>query len=186
MDVSSLYYLQLALGSFVLALNLVLGTRLLRAWRMRRTALLTWPAPRPPSYGLTLFVGVVFGALVLLEVFVLRRAFGFWFFDLMMLVHYGYLLPLSGRVPRGFYEGGVWTDTRFLAYDRIGRLSWRDDPDVVLMIVARARRAVWRLRVPRQHYGEARRILRDRLDQHRIHFSAPALDLGARDARDDV
>ncbi len=186
MDASQFYYLQVALGSFVLALNVVLGARLLRAWALRRTAVLTWEAPRPPYYGLTLLIGVVFGGLVLVEVFVLRRAFGYWFFDLMMLIFYGYLTPLGARVRRGFYEGGVWADTRFVPYGRIGGLGWRDQQGVVLLIVPRGTRSVARLAVPQRFYAEARRLLRDRLSEHRIHFSAPSLDLGAHDARDDV
>lgn len=186
MDPSSLYSLQVALGSVVLALNVALGTRLLRACQLRRGALLTWPAPRPRYYGLTLFIGVVFGGLVLLEVFYLRRSFGFWFFDLMMLIYYGYLTPLAARVPRGFYESGIWADDGFVAFGRVARLSWRESPGIVLMIVPRSQRAVRRLTVPQQRYAEARRLLRDRLSGHDIQFAPPALDLGAHDARDDV
>lgn len=185
-DASHFYHLQVALGAVVLALNVVTGARLLRAWRLRRGAVLTWPVPRPPYYGLSLFIGVVFGGLVLLEVFVLRRAFGFWFFDLMMLVYYGYLTPLAARVPRGFYESGIWTDGGFVPFADVARLAWREDPGIVLMIVSHARRAVHQLAVPQQCYAEARRLLRDRLAGDAIQFAPPALDLGAHDARDDV
>lgn len=186
MDASSFYYLQVALGWLVLALNVVVGARLVRAWRLRRGAVLTWAAPKPPYYGLTLFIGVVFGALVVLEVFVLRRRFGFWFFDLMMLVYYGYLTPLAARVPRGFYESGIWADAGFVPFDRVARLSWREGSGIALMIVSRTRRAVFRLAVPQQLYAQARRLLRDRLSDHEIQFAPPTLDLGAHDARDDV
>ena len=186
MDTSSLYNLQVGLGSLVLALNVALAARLLRAWQLRRGALLTWPAPRPPYYGLTLFIGVVFGGLVLIEVVVLRRSFGFWFFDLMMLIYYGYLTPLAARVPRGFYQSGIWADDGFVPFDRVARLSWRESPGIVLMIVPRTHRAVRRLAVPQHLYAEARRLLRDRLAGHDIQFAPPALDLGAHDARDDV
>ena len=186
MDASHFFQLQVALGTLVLVLNLVTGARLLRAWRLRRGAVLTWPAARPPYYGLSLFIGVVFGGLVLLEVFVLRRAFGFWFFDLMMLVYYGYLTPLAARVPRGFYDSGIWADGGFVPFADVARLAWREEPAIVLMIVSRARRAVHRLTVPQQCYAQARRVLRDPLADDAIHFAPPALDLGAHDARDDV
>lgn len=185
-DPRSLLQLQIVLGALVAVLNVVLGVKLLRGWRMRRDALLTWPAPKPPYYGLTLFIGVVFGGLVLLEVFVLQRSFGFWFFDLMMLVYYGYLTPLSTRVRRGFYERGIWSDRAFVAYERIGALTWRDEGPVVLMIVSRARRAVQRLTVPQRFYGEARRLLRDRIREHQIEIAPTGLVLGTHDARDDV
>ncbi len=186
MDARSFFYLQVVAGWLVLALNVVVGVRLARAWRLQRDEVLTWVAPKPPYYGLSLFIGVVFGGLVLLEVLVLRRSVGFWFFDVMMLIYYGYLTPLATRVPQGFYESGIWTGTRFLPFDRVARLSWREDPGIVLMIVPRARRAVLRLAVPPHLYAQARRLLRDRLSGREMAFAPPPLDLGAHDARDDV
>jgi hypothetical protein len=186
LDVSFLYNLQLGLGSLVLALNLVLGARLLRAWRMRRSAVLAWVAPRPPYYGITLFIGVVFGGLVLLEFFVLRRAFGYWFFDLMMLIYYGYLTPLSARVRRGFYEDGIWAEGGFVRYGDIGGLTWRDGPPLTLVLGYRERPIARRLLVPPQHYAAARRLLRDRMEAHELHFTGKPLDLGVHDERDDI
>jgi hypothetical protein len=164
----------------------VLGRTLLRAWRMRRDGLLTWPGPRPRFYGVTLFIGVVFGLLVLLEVFVLRRSPGYWIFDLMMLVYYGYLLPLSSRIRRGFYEQGVWADSGYVAFGDIASLSWRELGGITLMIVPRGRRSVHRLGVPQQFYAEARRLLRDRIKAHEIEFAPAALGLDTHDGREDV
>ena len=42
------------------------------------------------------------------------------------------------------------------------------------------------LTVPPQHYAEARRLLRDKITGHDIHFTGKALDLGAHDEREDV
>jgi hypothetical protein len=185
-DATYFYRLQVVLGALVLALNLVAGVRLLRAWRLRQGAVLTWRAARPPYYGLSLFIGVVFGVLVMLEVFVIRRSAGYWFFDLMMLFYYGYLTPLAARVPRGLYERGIWADGGFVPFEQVARLAWREEPAIVLTVVSRVRQAVYHLTVPQQFYAEARRVLRDRLAGHDIHFVPPALDLGAHDARDDV
>jgi hypothetical protein len=43
-----------------------------------------------------------------------------------------------------------------------------------------------RLVVPHRHYGAARRLLRDKIAAHDIHFTGKTLDLGARDEREDV
>ena len=42
-----------------------------------------------------------------------------------------------------------------------------------------------RLVVPREHYAEVRRVLRDRIAAHDIHFTFKTLDVGA-DERDRV
>jgi len=43
-----------------------------------------------------------------------------------------------------------------------------------------------RLVVPHSHYGAARRLLRDKIAAHDIHFTGKTLDLGMHDERDDV
>jgi hypothetical protein len=42
------------------------------------------------------------------------------------------------------------------------------------------------LAVPHIHYGAARRLLRDKIAAHAIHFTGKPLDLGMHDERDDV
>ena len=53
------------------------------------------------------------------------------------------------------------------------------------MIIYRLRSLARRLTVPQAHYGEVRRLLRDKIAAHDIHFTGKALDLGA-DQRDVV
>ena len=36
------------------------------------------------------------------------------FGETMMLVYYGYALPLSLKIGRGFYEDGIWADAGFI------------------------------------------------------------------------
>ena len=43
-----------------------------------------------------------------------------------------------------------------------------------------------RLTVPQGYYGAARRVLRDKIAAHDIHFTGKSLDLGDHDERDDV
>ena len=43
-----------------------------------------------------------------------------------------------------------------------------------------------RLVVPEPYFGQARRLLRDKIAAHDIHFTGKTLDLGSHDERDDV
>src|SRR5687768_7256522 len=126
----------LALGVGFMIANLLKALELVRWLRRRRQAILVWPAPKPPYYGLSLGIGVLLGCLILFKAFVAfrqhpgvanalpifaRSAFG----EVMMFVYYGYMLPLSTKIARGLYQDGVWTDTAFMPYEQIGGFSWR-------------------------------------------------------------
>src|SRR5688500_7547068 len=154
---------------------------------MKKLAVLTWPGRRPPFYGLVLTLGVVLGVLVFVKLVVQGRPPRDVFGEGMMFVYYGYAVPLSRRIGRGFYRDGIWSETGFLPYWKIDRLSWKEGADeLTLVVIDRVRKMARLLVVPQPLYGEARRILRDRLSSHEIHFAAKALELGEHDARDDV
>jgi hypothetical protein len=182
----TLFRVQLVLTAVFLVADTVLGWRLLRAWRLRDRAVLTWLGPRPPHYGLMLGISLVLGILLVLNVFVLRRSPGHWLWELLMVLYYGYLFPLSTRIRQGFYEDGVWAGPSFVPYGAIGSLTWREDAQITLLLVPRTRALARRLVVPPQFYAEARRLLRDRIRAHDIHLSRPGIDLLGRDGRDDV
>lgn len=186
MDQTFLVRVQLVFAAVFVVANAVLAWRLVRAWRLRHQAVLTWPTPRPPFYGLTLGIGLAFGALLLIDVVWLRRPVSHWFWELMMVVYYGYLFPLSMRIRQGFYENGVWAGPAFVPYADIGSLTWREEPQITLLLVPRMRTLARRLVVPQQFYAQARRLLRDRIQAHQIHLSRPGLDLFGHDDRDDV
>jgi len=152
--------------------------------RRRRSALLTWPSPKPPYYGMALAIGVVLGLLVFYKLVVLRRqAFG----EGMMFLYYAYLLPLSRQIGRGFYEEGIWADTVFIPYNEVGGISWREgEHQVTLIVISRLRNLARRLVVPGENYAAARRLLRDKIAAHAIHFTGTGLDLGGHDERDEV
>jgi hypothetical protein len=155
-----------------------------RFLRRRRGAILIWPSPKPPYYGLALAIGVVLGLLVFYKLVVLhRQAFG----EGMMFLYYAYLLPLSLRIRRGFYEDGIWADTSFIPYNEVGGISWREgEHQVTLIVISRLRNLARRLAVPIEDYGAARRLLRDKIAKHDIHFTGTRLDLGEHDERDVV
>ena len=178
----------LLLGIGFLVANVLKGIEIARWWRLRRSAVLVWPGPKPPYYGLMLGIGVMLGLLVLFKAIVQLRPPSQLFGELMMFVYYGYMLPLSTRIARGMYADGVWTDTGFIPYRQIGGISWREEGDrTVLVVISRLKMLARRLEVPGRFLGEVRRVLRDKISSHMIEMdSGPGLHLGDRDARDSV
>ena len=174
----------LLVGAGFMVANARLALDLVRYRRRRRRALLIWRPPPPPFYGLTLALGVVTGLLMAFKVLVVsRQAFG----EAMMFVYFGYLVPLSRRIARGFYEEGIWADSSFIPYNEVGGISWREgEQNVSLIVISRLRNLARRLVVPLEHYSTARRLLRDKIGEHEIHFFGTGLDLGVHDERDDA
>jgi hypothetical protein len=155
----------------------------IRFRQRRRHALLVWPGAKPPYYAMALGIGVVLGLLVMVKLYLHRQVFG----ETMMFLYYGYLFPLSRTIGRGFYEDGIWADTDFIPYNEVGGVSWREgEHDVTLLVISRLRNLARRLRVPGDKYGAARRLLRDKIGGHEIHFTGTGLDLGQHDERDEI
>lgn len=174
----------LLLGAGFLVANARLVLEYARFLKRRRGALLIWPSPRPPYDGMALGLGVVLGVLVFYKIVITgQQAFG----EIMMFLYYGYLVPLTRRIRRGFYEDGIWADSAFIPYNEVGGISWREGEHAVsLVVISRLRNLARRLAVPLEYYGAARRLLRDKIGDHEIHFSGTGLDLGARDERDEA
>jgi hypothetical protein len=183
MDLSRLLFL---LGVGFLLANLRLMYQFVRFIRLKSSAVLTWPGKRPPFYGLLLVLGAVLSLLIVYKLAFLQmhptRVFG----EAMMLVYYGYALPLSLKIGRGFYEEGIWSDGGFVPYSTIGGLAWREGEQLTLVLIDRMRQFGRKLTVPESYYGAARRVLRDKIAAHDIHFTGKSLDLGVHDERDDV
>jgi hypothetical protein len=178
--------LSLVLGLGFLVANVQVGLQLVAYWRRRRFALLVWEPRKPRFYGLNLGLGVLFGALIAIDVFLLRRPVSQLFGEVMMCAYYGYAFPMSARIARGFYDDGVWADSGFLPWAQISSVSWRDEPTVTLVILSQVRSIARRLSVPGHLYGQVRRFLRDRISSHDLQIFGPGLDLGSRDGRDTV
>lgn len=182
------------LGIGFLVANMRAGLDVVRFLRRRSTALLTWRGPRPRYYGMQLALGVILGVLLAYDILRLMRAappmrgrFAPQVFGVgMMFVYYGYLVPLSRRIGRGFYADGIWSETGFVPYWRIGAVSWREGEEIALVIVSRLRNLARRLIVPGVHYGAARRLLREKIAAHDIQLIHTGLELGAHDEIDDV
>ena len=178
--------LSLLFGLGFLAANLKLLVELLQYRRRRRHALLVWEGARPKYYGLNLALGAVFGLLLAVNVFWLRRPLKDLFGELMMLTYYGYAFPFSVRIARGFYEDGIWSDSGFMKWGQISAVTWKEEGSVTLVLISHFKSIARRLDVPGPLYGQARRLLRDRVQAHDINMGGAGLDLGARDERDSI
>jgi hypothetical protein len=174
------------IGAGFLLINLHQFYQYVRFRRLRATAQLTWPAARPPLYRLFTWVGAVLAILVFYKLAVLRLHPKYVFGETMMLVYYVYALPLGLKIKRGFYEDGVWTEGGFMPYVNIGGLTWHEGPQPTLVLLYRWRTFARRLIVPEPYFGQARRLLRDKIAAHDIHFTGKTFDLGLHDERDDV
>jgi len=120
-------YVLVGLGVGFAIANVRLLAQGARYLRLRKNALLTWPGPPPPYYGLMLFLGVALGILLIVKfVFlttpVIRNASLIWyarawaafqqlFGEGMMFVYFAYAVPLTRKISRGFYAEGVWAET---------------------------------------------------------------------------
>jgi hypothetical protein len=166
--------------------NLRLLFQFLKFLRIRSSALLTWPGSKPPFYPLLLVLGAVLSLLIVYKLAVLQQHPKQVFGETMMLLYYAYALPLSLKIGRGFYEDGIWADGGFMPYSSIGGLTWREGDQITLVMMHRMRAFARRLVVPDSYYGAARRLLRDKIAAHDIHFTGKTLDLGLHDERDDV
>lgn len=173
-----------ALGVGFLLANARIAIDYLQFRRRRPQALLIWPPVRGSNSMMSAALGVALAVLVVMKTFWLQQAaFG----EAMMCLYYLLGQQLARNIGRGFYNDGIWTDGGFLKFDDIGGITWREgDKSATLIVAARAKNQAWRLTVPGDRYGAARRVLRDKIKAHAIQFSGTGLDLDQHDERDDV
>jgi hypothetical protein len=57
---------------------------------------------------------------------------------------------------------------------------------MTLVLISRSRKVARRLIVPGRLYGEARRVLLDRIKAHDVHIGGTGLDLGSRGETDSI
>jgi hypothetical protein len=173
-------------GLGFLVANLKVAADVIRFRVRRASALLVWDSPKPRFYRWSLLLAVVLALLVAAKLIQRQppeRIFG----EVMMLVYYGCALPMSTRISRGFYQDGVWADSGFMGWATISAVSWKEEGTAVtLVLISRLKSMARRLEVPSNLYGEARKLLRDKVKAHDIHFGSAGLDLGSRDRRDRV
>jgi hypothetical protein len=172
------------LGLGFLVANLKVAGDLIRYRRHRRAALLTWPGQRPIYYRLNILLAVTLGLLLAAKLVRKEpdRAFG----EAMMFVYYGCFFPLSTRIARGFYGDGIWSDSGFMKWGQISAVSWKEERGVTLILISHFRNIARRLDVPAHLYGQARRVLREKVREQALRISGSGLDLGSRDEGDVI
>lgn len=172
------------LGIGFLVANIKVAIDLIRYRRRRQSALLTWRGPRPIYYRFNILLAITLGLLLAAKLVRQEpdRAFG----EAMMFMYYGCAFPLSTRIARGFYGDGVWADSGFMRWAQISAVSWKEEGRVTLILISRLRNIASRLEIPPQLYGQARRVLKDKIRDHDLHISGAGLDLGSRNEGDSI
>ena len=144
--------------------------------KVRPTALLTWPGRRPAHFPLLIVLGFVAAALTVING-TLDRPFHHVYSQGVMAVYFMVMVPLSARIQVGLYRDGVWTDAGFLRYDKIGRMAFRETPEIVLILVPRGRSGPFRLPVPSSEYGAVRKILEEKIRTRVVNVEKAILGL---------
>ena len=145
---------------------LLLTVKYLRFRSVASDSILSWESPRPWYFGLCLGIGFFMVAMTLLNGFVLDRPPLHTVAQGLMAVFYTVVFPLSFRIKKGFYATGIWAERGFLRYQEIRWLGWKEGQEVTLALKAEdrfLRQSYDFLRVPGNYYGQARRILADRI-----------------------
>ena len=146
----------------------------LRFRRLRGTALLTWPARSSPYFALVL--GLVSLGVALLNTR-LDRPFLHLYGQYATAAYFILMVPLSARIRLGLYRDGVWADSGFLPYTHIGRMAFREQPEIVLLLVPKGRDRSLRLPVPKDEYGAVRKVLEEKIRERAVNVEAGILGL---------
>jgi hypothetical protein len=149
----------------------------LRFRRVRPTAVLTWPVKRPANFGLLVGLGVLAAAVTLLNG-LMQRPLHHVFSQAVMSLYFVLMVPLSARIHLGLYRDGVWADDGFLPYGRIGRMAFRETPDIVLILLPRGSSSgSFRLPVPRDEYAAVRKLLEEKIRARVLNVESGLLGL---------
>ena len=166
----------IGLGLYFLVL-LIRGLRGYLLFRkVRPTALLTWPVPRSGQFPFLLALGVVATAVTALNAY-LERPLHHVVSQALMAAYFILMVPLCQNIRLGFYDQGVWADTGFLPYANIGRIAFRETPEIVLILLPRGRSGSFRLPVPPEEYGAVRKMLEEKIRARVVNIEAGILGL---------
>ena len=172
-----------ALSAVLLGLGVYFSVLLIRGMRgyllfrkVRPTALLTWPVPRSAQLPFLLALGVVATGVTALNAY-LDRPLHHVLSQALMAAYFIGMVPLCRRIRLGFYDEGVWADTGFLPYANIGRIAFRESPEIVLILLPRGRSGSFRLPVPPEEYGAVRKVLEEKIRARVVNIEAGILGL---------
>jgi hypothetical protein len=172
--VLSVVLLGLGLYFSILLIRGLRGYLLFR--KVRPTALLTWPVPRSGQVPFLLALGVVATGVTALNAY-LDRPLHHVLSQALMAAYFILMVPLCQSIRLGFYREGVWADTGFLPYANIGRIAFRETPEIVLILLPRGRSGSFRLPVPPEEYGAVRKVLEEKIRSRVVNIEAGILGL---------
>lgn len=142
------------------------AARYVKYRKLRPATLLTWEGHRPWFFGLCLGIGFFMLVLTFVSGFILHRPAIHVVSQGLMALFYTVFFPLGFRIRKGFYRAGIWSERGFVPYRSIRWVGWKEKP--VITLAMRMEEGFLApndafLVVPGDHYGEARRILADRI-----------------------
>lgn len=143
--------------------------------RLRPTALLTWRG-RSRHLRLLVALGVVSLGVAAFNRS-LDRPFHHVYSQAVMAAYFILMVPLVSHIDVGLYRDGVWADTGFLRYEKIGRLAFLETPEIVLVMVPRGRSGTFRLPVPRSEYGAVRKVIEEKIRSRALRMEEAILGL---------
>jgi hypothetical protein len=146
----------------------------LRFRRMQPTAVVTWRGRRSTHFAIVL--GVVSLAVALLNTSLNRPFLHLWG-QYATAAYFILMVPLSARIRLGLYRDGIWADTGFLPYARIGRMAFREGSEIVLILLQRGAARAFRLSVPPEEYGAVRKVIEEKIRAHEVNVEAGILGL---------
>jgi hypothetical protein len=133
----------------------------IRFLRVRPTALLTWPSPRPAQMRYLTVLGVLGAALAVVHAWLHRPVHHVMGLGLMAVYFLG-LVPLARRIRLGLYRDGVWAHRGFLPWTDVGRIAFVETPQVVLLLQPHRGGPSFKLPVPAEEYGAVRKVLEEK------------------------
>lgn len=160
--------------------NVFFLARYARYRRLLPAAELTWRPSRPWFYNMCIGIGFFMVSMTALSVFVLDRPILSSVAQGLMAIYYTIAFPLSFQIQRGFYKSGIWFDRSFVPYAKVRRWGWLEQPDIVLVVTKETgliEHDYARLRVPKERYSEARRILASHVDDQTLSVETGILGL---------
>ena len=175
--------LGLVFGGLAILFTIWIVLTLSRYLRFRKIApdsLLSWEVPRPWFFNLCMGIGFFMVVLTAVNLFLLDRPWLHALSQGLMAIFYVIVFPLSFRIRRGFYETGIWAEQGFLPYQSIRWIGWKEAPELVLALRTEGRfsgQSYAFLRVPSSYYGQARRILGDRIKDQSLSLQGSLLGL---------
>ena len=150
--------------------------RYFRFHRLRETAIVTWPGPRPAHFPWQLALGFLAAVVGVLNIY-LDYPFHKVYSQLTIAIYFIAVLPLLTRIRWGLYGEGIWGEHGFLPYSRIRRFSFHEGAELVLLLLPRDSQGAVRLHIPAGEYGAVRRVLGDKIRSHVLNLEGSILGL---------